>query len=74
VGEVNVNGVAVPLTDFGSESFAGCYATVDGSTGPMGSFSLVQYTMVSSAGVTLASPSYSGDGTRFSILWSNPGP
>jgi hypothetical protein len=74
----------LPLANFGTVSFGSdstgvtgtCYATVNGVTGSIASFSSnVAITMVNSKGVTKASPSLlSADGTSFSVTWASAGP
>ena len=75
----------LPLANFGTAKYgldytsvAGtCYATVGGVNGQIGSFgSAVQsVTMVTSRGVTKASPSaLSTDGTSFTMTWASAGP
>jgi hypothetical protein len=70
----------LPLANFGTACYGydytgvsgTCYATVGGSTKPIGSFgSAVQtITMVNNSHVTKASPSaLSSDGTSFSVTW-----
>jgi hypothetical protein len=54
-----------------------CYATVSGVNGQISSFgsAVQQITMVTSRGVTKASPSaLSTDGTSFSAEWASAGP
>lgn len=73
---VQVGNSPAPFANFGSVAFSSCYATVSGVTGPIGSFSLVQYTMISTSGVATASPKVlpTRDGTNFSIQWLSQGP
>jgi hypothetical protein len=68
-----------PLADFGTVLFGGdstgiaatCDATMDGQTGPIGSFpNIFQITMVSLTGATESVPSaLSSDGSSFSAMW-----
>jgi hypothetical protein len=75
----------LPLANFGTANYGydntgvsgTCYATIGGSTEPIGSFgSAVQtITMVSNSGATKALPSaLSSDGTSFSVTWESAGP
>jgi len=75
----------LPLANFGTISFGldntavtgTCYATVSGVNGQISSFgsAVQQITMVTSRGVTKASPSaLSTDGTSFSAEWASAGP
>ena len=75
----------LPLANFGTVNYgmdnthvtATCYATVSGVNGPLGSFgsAVQQITMVTSKGVTKASPSaLSTDGSSFSVSWASAGP
>ncbi|TMI26124.1 zinc-ribbon domain-containing protein [Candidatus Bathyarchaeota archaeon] len=71
VTSVEIGSEPAPLANFGSVRFFNCYATISGITGPVGSFSLVQYTMISASGVATAGPQVlpSRDGSNFSIQW-----
>jgi len=75
----------LPLADFGTVylgsdntgNSATCYATVNGVTGPIGSFgaSVQPITMTTHLGVVKAQPSaLSVDGTSFSVQWKSAGP
>jgi len=80
------SGGVLPLADFGTASLgtdntgiaSTCYATISGTTGPIGSFNTAnihQITMVTSGGATKASPSaLSSDGTSFTVKWVSSGP
>lgn len=74
IAAVSVNGPNTPLTNFAQVLYTNCYASNGGTLGTMGSFSPIQYTMVSNAGAVKARPVYGGDGTSFSIQWISPGP
>ena len=80
------SGRVLPLADLGAASFgtdntgisSTNFATINGSTGAIGSFGSVnihQITMVTSGGATKASPSaLSADGTSFTVKWVSSGP
>jgi hypothetical protein len=79
------SGGILPLADFGTVLFGEHYtgvlntsdATVDGTTGPIGSFggSVSEITMVGDTGAIKAEPSkLSGKGSSFSDGWISPGP
>ena len=65
-----------PLANFDKVFFSQCSATANGTTGPMGSFPLIQDTMVSSNSTITARPVLPlwNDGTSFSVWWISPGP
>ena len=79
IAEAPSSGGVLPLANFGTVSFGQdytsvaqtCYATIDGTTGAIGSFdsaSIQQITMVDSSNSVIAIPSsLSGDGTSFSV-------
>ncbi|HEV2119706.1 MAG TPA: G1 family glutamic endopeptidase [Candidatus Bathyarchaeia archaeon] len=66
----------VPLAKFDKVYFSNCIVTTADSSGPMGSFSLVQDTMVDSAGYAKARSflPFWNDGTSFSVWWMSAGP
>lgn len=75
----------LPLANFGTVNFGQdytsisptCYATISGISGTINSFgtAVQQITMVTSKGVTKASPSLlSVDGTSFQDTWASAGP
>jgi Peptidase A4 family len=79
------NSGILPLANFGTVSYGTdntgiantCYATVGGTTGPIGAFgsSVQQITMVANSGAVKAQPStLSSDGTSFSVTWTSAGP
>lgn len=83
----SASGNFLPLTDFGTVSFGGdstsvsatCYATINGVTGSIGSFSsssVFAITMINNAGTKdKATPSaLSSDGSSFTITWDSAGP
>ena len=86
ITEAPWSGGVLPLADFGTISWgvdythaaSTNYATVSGTTGPVGSFPsshLDVITMVTSGGAPKASPSgLSSDGTSFTVTWSSSGP
>jgi hypothetical protein len=65
-----------PLANFDKVYFSNCSATSADSSGPMGSFGLVQDTMVDSAGYAKARPylPFWNDGISFSVWWIGAGP
>jgi hypothetical protein len=59
-----------PLSDFGSVSFTGASATIDGQTGGVGSFASAEaITMVTSQGVSRAVPSRVTGKKSFDVSW-----
>jgi hypothetical protein len=80
------SGGILPLADFGTVSYgtdntgvaSTCFATINGATGAIGSFSsssIQSITMVTNSGATKAQPSaLSSDGTSFSVRWVSSGP
>jgi Peptidase A4 family len=71
------SGGILPLANFGTVNFSSCTATLNGSTGTIGSYgsSVQQITMVTSSGVIKAQPSaLSGSGDSFSVTWKSSGP
>ena len=79
------SGGILPLADFGTVLYgtdntsvaSTCYATISGTTGPIGSFgsSVQSISMVSGSGAIKAQPSsLSSDGTSFSVTWQSAGP
>ncbi len=61
------------LSDFGSVSFTGASATIDGQSGALGSFAGTDpISMVSKSGTVRAAPSsLSGGGTAFGVTWEH---
>jgi hypothetical protein len=60
------------LSDFGTASFSGASATINGQTGALGSLTGAQsITMVSAQGVTRAVPSPVSSGSSFSVRWEH---
>jgi hypothetical protein len=88
IAEAPYSGGILPLANFGTVYFGSdstgvtstCYATVNGVTGPIGSFgsSVQEITMVSQSSSTTIkaqpSSSLSSDKTSFTITWYNAGP
>jgi hypothetical protein len=71
------SGGILPLADFGTVNFSSSTATLNGSTGTIGSYgsSVQQITMVTSSGTIKAQPSaLSGSGDSFSVTWKSSGP
>ena len=71
-----VSGSIASLTDFSKLFFSKSFATVSGTTGPMGSFSLEEFTMVDASQAVKARPMLPlwNDGTSFSVWWLKAGP
>jgi hypothetical protein len=64
----------LPLANFGTVTFSGCQATINGNTGPI-NYDSWQYDAItmSSSGTTKASPSaLSTGGSSFSVTWYHP--
>ncbi|MGO8702625.1 MAG: G1 family glutamic endopeptidase [Candidatus Brocadiia bacterium] len=62
----------LPLSDFGTISFSGCEATLDGVTGPITTWPDDMLTMETSKAVTKALPSVLGTtGETFSVTWEH---
>ena len=60
------------LSDFGSVSFSGASATINNTTGALGSFAGADpLTMVTSSGVARATPSKVTNGSSFSVAWDH---
>jgi hypothetical protein len=58
------------LSNFGTVSFTGTSATINGQTGPVGSFATANaITMVTSSGTPRATPSPVSGKTSFSVTW-----
>ena len=58
------------LSDFGSVSFSATSATINNTTGALGSFSGADpITMITSSGVARATPSGVSNGSSFSVAW-----
>jgi len=87
IAEAPYSGGILPLADFNSvllgSVYTGqtntCFATIGGTTGPIGlatfNPNLDQITMDTTGGaVKAATSSLSADGTSFSIAWASPGP
>jgi len=87
IAEAPYSGGILPLADFSSGFFGSdyteqcntCFATISGTTGPIGSATFNQnlddITMETSRGTVKAMPSsLSANGTSFSITWMSPGP
>ena len=72
----SVSGSIASLTNFNKLYFSKSYATNSGATGPMGSFSLDEVTMVDTSGSMKARPVLPlwNDGTSFSVWWLKAGP
>lgn len=68
--------LVIPLANFGKVFFNNCSATVGAVSGPMGTFQLIQDTMVDSNANVKAVPMlpFYNDGTSFSVWWLSPGP
>lgn len=66
----------VPLANFDKVFFEGCSVTIGQDSGPIGQFSLTQYTMVDSNSYLKAGPMlpFYNDGTSFSVWWLSSGP
>lgn len=66
----------IPLANFGKVFFENCSATVGAGSGPMGTFQLIQDTMVDSSSYIKAVPMlpFYNDGTSFSVWWVSSGP
>ena len=66
----------IPLANFGKLFFENCSATVGAGSGPLGTFQLIQETMVDSNSYTKAVPMlpFYNDGTSFSVWWVSLGP
>ncbi len=71
-----VSGSIASLTNFNKLYFSKSYATMSGATGPMGTFSLDEVTMVDTSGSVKARPMLPlwNDGTSFSVWWLKAGP
>jgi hypothetical protein len=78
-----VNGQLASLANFGTVSFSGCYATISGALGSIGSFASSSTSVVYDitmynyprANTVMALPSaLSSDGTSFSVTWKSAGP
>lgn len=85
IAEAPSSGGILPLANFGTVSLGQdytavsvtCYATVNGVTGPIGSFSpsVQSITMVTSSGAVKAQPSaLTLDGTSFTVTFVSSGP
>ncbi len=63
-----------PLANFDKVYFSQCYATINSRDGPMGSFSLIETSMLGQSTQTRAIPilPLSNDGTNFSVWWEGP--
>jgi hypothetical protein len=60
------------LSNFGTEPFSAAAATINGQSAPLSSLSgATPITMVSSQGVTRATPSSVGKGGAFSVTWNH---
>lgn len=72
----NDSGSIYPLANFDKVYFSNCFATTSDSSGPVGSYNLVQDTMLDSAGHPKARPflPFWNDGTSFSVWWLAAGP
>jgi hypothetical protein len=69
------SGGVLPLANFGTIYFSDCYATINGATGSISSFSNDAITMTTSSYVIKAQPStLDHTGTSFSITWKSAGP
>jgi len=75
IAEAPWSGGVLPLANFGTVYFSGCYAAINGATGSISSFSYDAITMTTSSGVIKAQPStLDSTGTSFSVTWKSAGP
>jgi hypothetical protein len=75
IAEAPWSGGVLPLANFGTVYFSGCYATINGATGSISSFSHDAITMTTSSGIIKAQPStLDSTGTSFSVTWKSAGP
>jgi len=66
------NGGVLPLADFGTVTFTGCSATINGTNGPISDFTYDSLTMETSTGVPKAVPSgLSRGGSSFTLTWKH---